>query len=432
MLELLTKLLYFYLPFQIALNPIKGVDLASIRIIIPLIFIAWFINSLKNKKIIIPNSMTFLSISSFLFLSTFSLFFAANTSWGLRKLLFLFSIFPVFFIIYSNFSFNAEKKISLINYYLWGAFLSSLIGIGQFFSQFIIPLPKLYHFWGKLVVPFLGNSLSESVSEYPSWLVNIGGKTILRATSFFPDPHMFSFYLNIASLLSLGLYFHYRNNSKKSLYLLIFISTAFCGMLTFSRGGYLAFISGMIFFGYFTLKDRLSLKIKKGSWLIILISIFIFSISTLIFPNKISARLLSSFNLSEGSNTERLVNWKQSIKVIKEKPFFGVGIGNYSRTIKPSADYREPIYSHNAFLDITAETGIINLFFWIAIFILTITNFLKIFKKYSSYLHLGLASSLAYFTIHSIFETALYSVHILPIIILILALNQNQTNEKNI
>ena len=43
-------LLCLYLPFQVALNPILGIDLASIRILILVLFIFWFFIGAKNKK----------------------------------------------------------------------------------------------------------------------------------------------------------------------------------------------------------------------------------------------------------------------------------------------------------------------------------------------------------------------------------------------
>lgn len=441
MIDLITKLLFLYLPLQIALNPAPGVDLASIRIIIPLIFIFWLIKSLKNKKLIIPNSLPFALFISFLFICSFSLFFATNVNWGLRKLLFLFSIFPLFFIVYDKFSSNQAKTLTLLKYCVWGALVASGVGIIQFLLQFIMPLDKLYSIWATLVVPFLGDSFSQAVLINPSWLVNVGGHTLLRATALFPDPHMFSFYLNISSLLSLGIYFYHKTSPPKTnhsfvikklaqhLYLVFFFIIIFADILTFSRGGYLGLIAGLLFFVFFIFRNWTQNLIKNTKSALILAT-FGFGILLIIFiPNHFSARLFSSFDILEGSNSERLINWKQSYQIIKENPLFGIGLGNYALGIKPSAEYREPFYSHNTILDVAAETGIINALIWISLLLVSTLTFLKKFTLSNNFVYLGLASALVSFFIHSLFETAIFSIHILTLLILILALSNNKKND---
>ncbi|MFA6183879.1 MAG: O-antigen ligase family protein [Parcubacteria group bacterium] len=440
MLEFLLKLFFLYLPFQVALNPAEGFDLASVRIIIPLLFLAWLIDSLKNKEIIIPKGLTFFLLISFLFLACFSLFFANNPIWGLRKLLFLLSIFPLFFIIYGISSSYPSKILSLLKYTVWGAFLTASIGIIQFLLQFLVPLDILYSTWAKMVVPFLGNSFSEAVLTNPSWLVNIGGYTLLRATAFFPDPHMFSFYLNICALISLGIFFSHTKNQTSSniltpnrglgrhIYLIFFFILILASFLTFSRGGYLGLIAGLLFFGFFTLKFKIKYFFSNANRVFLLIFILITFGLILAIPNPIINRLFSSFNLSEGSNVGRIQTWEQSLKVIQDNPIFGTGLGNYSLSIKPSADYREPIYSHNTLLDIVAETGILNALIWLLLFLFAIINFTRDFIKKNDFIQLGLASALISFSIHSLFETAVFSVHILPLIILILSLNNSKQN----
>lgn len=449
MLELFTKLFFLYLPFQIALNPAEGFDLASVRIIIPLLFLAWLIDSLKNKKIIIPDNLTFFLLASFLFLNVFSLFFAQNSSWGIRKLIFLFSIFPLFFIIKAISSPNSRKNLSLLIFTVLGGTLAAFLGIIQFLLQFVIPLNNLYITWAKIVVPFLGNSFSQAVLTNPSWLVNIGGHTLLRATAVFPDPHMFSFYLNICALISLGIFFNAIKNKKSInfkqgnprireddnneitqinsyIYLVLFFILALASFLTFSRGGYLGLIAGLLFFGFFAFKSRLKYFLSNPKKMFLLV--FIMLTFGLIFalPNPITNRLLSSFDLSEGSNFGRIQTWQQSLEIIKANPILGVGLGNYSLSIKPSANYREPIYSHNTFLDIAAETGIFNAFIWLILFLFAIISFTRDFLSKNSFVHLGLAAALISFSIHSLFETAIFSVHILPLIILILSLQKTK------
>ncbi|HFC77006.1 MAG TPA: O-antigen ligase family protein [Candidatus Moranbacteria bacterium] len=431
MLKNLLFLFFLYLPFQIALNPMEGIDLASIRVIITIIFLLWILQGLKNKKIIIPFNLVTALIFSFLFLDIFSLFFATNIEWGIRKLLFIFSIFPLYFVIASLSSQRKGFLFTILKFLVWGAGISALIGFFQFISQFFFGITKTYSLWTKIIVPFLGKSFSEAVLNNSSWLVNIAGHTFLRATAFFPDPHMFSFYLGITAPLALSL--HLFKHSTSNYFGFLFLIIVLVDFLTFSRGGYLGLLFGLSFFAFFYLKQKnysffqQSIKQSFAHKNIInktflssgLISILIFLF--FIIPNPATQRLFSSFNLSEGSNIGRLEMWRQSLNIIKKNPVLGVGLGNYASTIKPSAIYREPIYSHNTYLDIAVETGILNAFIWIAILILSINNFIRRFIKTKNLIYLGLASGLVVFTIHSIFDTAIFSVHILPLIMLIIA-----------
>lgn len=444
MLELFTKLLFLYLPFQFALNPLSGVDLASARVFILLLFFYWFTQSLLQKKITLRLDLIFLLLFSFLFFTVLSLFWAENKSWGIRKIIFFFSILPIFFIIRYIFASSLEKTRQLLNFTLWGAFLASLLGIIQFLLQFLIPLNKLYSFWAILITPFLGQSFSQAVLSNPSWLVNVGGHTLLRATAFFPDPHMLAFYLNICATIFLGMFLNvtknktsYNNpapswNLGRHLHLIFFLTLTLASFLTFSRGGYLGLLSGLVFFIILTFKSKFKKLLNNLRNIAILISIFLFFIAFFIIPNPVSNRLLSSFNLTEGSNIGRLDTWHQSFEIIKQNPLLGVGIGNYSLAIKPSADYREPIYSHNTFLDIAAETGIINLFLWVSVFLIAIFSFTRDFIRRKNYLSLSLAASLFGFSVHSLFETAIFSVHVLPLIILILALNKEKNETSSL
>src|SRR3989344_6059809 len=117
-----------YLPFQLAISPTPEIDLASIRNLIILLFFSWILEGLENKKII--------------------------------KLL------------------------------VWGAGLSAIIGLVQFIIQFVAGLDYSMKLWSLVIRPFLGTAFSQAVMDNPSWLVNLSGKTVFRAVSLFPDPHM--------------------------------------------------------------------------------------------------------------------------------------------------------------------------------------------------------------------------------------------------
>jgi O-antigen ligase len=123
----------------------------------------------------------------------------------------------------------------------------------------------------------------------------------------------------------------------------------------------------------------------------------------------------------------RIEMWKEAVGIIKNNPL-GVGLGNYALEIKATADYREPFYAHNLYLDIAAETGMLNVIIWIALIIFSVKSFIK--KAKDNIVWLGGAVSLIIFSAHSLFETALFSVQVLPFLLIIIALSATKTNEK--
>jgi O-antigen ligase len=406
------------LPFQIALNPTEGIDLASIRIFILLLFFLCLAEGLKDRKIKIPHNIQTGLVFSFLALSGLSFFAAKNSDWSLRKLMFLFSIFPIYFIATYLIE-NKEKTIAVIKGLVLGGTLVALLGIIQFFSQFSFGLERVYNFWAKyLVVPFLGKTFSQAVLQNPSWLVNISGKTYLRATATFPDPHMFSFFLGVVMSLALALFLAER---KKGLLGISLSLLLVCDLLTFSRGGYLGIIGGLIFLVIF-FWGKISLKTK----LIFAVSCILVGF-LLIIPNPISERYVSIFNLQEGSNKGRIEIWQKTLEIIEARPWLGVGIGNYPLEIKPTATYREPYYAHNTYLDVAAETGIINALVWVGLLGFSWWAFVKKAKK--EILFLGPALGIVLFAVHSLVETAIYSPTVLALFLIMLSFNNIKSDE---
>lgn len=413
--------LCLYFPFQLALNPAEGIDLASGRVLIILLFFLWLANSLKNKKLVIKNNIQTGLIITFLFLSALSLIVAQNTDWSLRKLLFLLSIFSIYFIASALIA-NLEKAKKAARYLVAGGFVAALVGIIQFLLQFAWGLEKTYQFWADYVIgPFLGKSFSAAVLQNPSWLVNISGQNFLRATSVFPDPHMLSFYLGMTGALCLGLIL----SAKKSKFLwIIFTTIILADFLTFSRGGYLGIFCAAIallimFWG------KTSRKIKN-----IFLIIAFFAVVVLAIPSPVSQRFFSSFDFKEGSNAGRIATWQKALESIENKPWLGAGLGNYPLEIKPTADYREPIYAHNAFLDVAVETGVLNSLIFAGIIIFTARSFWK--KSKQDAFFIGGFLALAIFAVHSLVETPVYSASVLPLFLIIISFSNTQNEGKNI
>lgn len=419
MLYSLLLILCAYLPFQLALNPSADVDMASGRIIILVAFFFWLADGLKNKKLRIKNDVVSFFVVSFLFLNFISLSVARNTDFAIRKLVFLFSVFPLYFVFLDVIS-QQKRKITVAKILILSGFFVAVIAILQFFAQFIFGLDTVYRFWASNVSPlFLGHNVTIAVLKNSSWLVNISGVTYLRAIATFPDPHMLAFFLGMLIPLALGIYL----KDKKRFYLWAFSIMFLADLLTFSRGGYLGlFFGGLAFF--LLSWRRLKKRVKEGLFLIFLAGMLI-----LFIPSPISERFFSSFDLKDGSNFGRLEIWKKASRIILEHPIFGVGIGNYVFEVNPLANYRDPIYAHSLYLDIASETGFLGLASWLGLIIGLIFSFIKKAQKDSFFVYVIL--SMVVFSAHCLVETPLYSPIITPVFLIIASFNGINKNEKN-
>jgi O-antigen ligase len=408
--------LIFYIPFQIALNPIEGIDLASIRILIILLFFAWLLFSLSRKKLFIPSAIQTWLILIFLFIVFLSFCYAPEQERALRKTLFLFNIIPLYFISASLIKNKIQiKKIIFVS--IFAALLAGIAGLIQFGSQFIIGQEKTADFWAEIITPiFYGESFGAQIISTPSWFVNISSETYLRSFGFFPDPHMFSFYLGLIIPLVLAfLIFKKKYNIFLFIILTILISSI---LLSFSRGGYLGMFAGLSSVIILSWKFLIP-KMKAVIFLIIFVGI----VSVFIPQNPIANRINSIINLEEGSNVGRLIIWRQSADVFRDHPLTGIGIGNYSSYLFPEEKYRIPIYAHNTYLDIASEMGIFALIAWIGIFLSCFWQLFKIIKKTADknlrIISIGLFGGLIWFSVHCFFETPIYSPQILAMLMII-------------
>jgi len=423
--ESLFFVLIFYLPFQIALNLVAGFDVLSGRLLIAVLFLFWWFKLKPIKKFSWLENETVLALALFFLIGLVSVFWAQNHFWAWRKLLVFASVFPLFVLTKEIVS--LKNRMAVIRIISLGAIISSLVAFFQFSSQFFFGLEKFSYFWSEKVLPwFSGRSFGSLVAENPSWFVQIQDKTVLRAFGLFPDPHMLAFFLGLISFFSLVFFFFLKK--RRFLWFLIFCFFSLILVLTFSRGGYLGFLAGfsiVILFSWSKIAAEDRSFLKRGAVLFLLLAI--------LFGGAALGRFYSSFNLNEGSNSGRLLIWQESFDFFLKNPFLGSGLGNYSLSLDPYVDYRNPITSHNLYLDILAETGIFGLSAWLwFIFASAKAAFLKIksVKREDWILGLGCLGALTYFSVHSFFETAIFNPTVLSFLMVVCGLAAAKNRKK--
>ncbi|WP_406843604.1 O-antigen ligase family protein [Flavobacterium soyae] len=95
---------------------------------------------------------------------------------------------------------------------------------------------------------------------------------------------------------------------------------------------------------------------------------------------------VSQINTEDASSKARLIFWSNAIKMSSKKPVLGIGLGNYQVESIPyerttSNDSTVSLHTHNDFLEILAETGIINGLIYFSLFVFLFIVNLKNLKK---------------------------------------------------
>lgn len=409
-------LFLFILPFQFALSPAEGIDLPLIRAVSVCLILFWFWKGVVTRHLSIEWNFRSWLLLSFCFFLIVSVLVAEETSWAVRKLLFFVSFFPLYFVFSEFLRSGRERATFLARAFVFGALGSAGVGLIQFWLQFFVSVEALFSFWTRFLLPFfLGKTFGSVVAEYPSLLVHVSGATVMRASAFFPDPHMHAFFLGLA--LPLAVFFAWRERSVFWVVLAILIFTV--DLLTFSRGAYLGLLVAscgvaVCFFG------------SWSAWLKQVLSGLALLFLFIVTPNPIMDRLWSGFSMDDSSVSTRLVLYREAIERIRVHPVFGVGLGNYPLVVKPSAGEREPIYVHNLWLDMAVEIGLGGAFFLALFYFLTIRTIHGHWRQTKNGFSLAIFASLLIFFGHSLVETPIFSVQVLPAWLFILALGNTR------
>lgn len=404
-------LFYFLLPFQWALFSSGTHDIALLRVLAAALFIAWVLSAVKRKRFELLRPLPLFFLTGFLALAGLSVYLATHTDAALSKWIFWLNFFPLLLVLYDDLG-SAETMKRVLKALVWGAMLSAALGCLQFLSQFVLGVERAYTLWTAPLPFFLGQNFADSVLEYPSFLVNLGGVTVLRASAFFPDPHIYAYFLGMTLPVALLLALEERKKRWVGASVLLLVTL----LLTFSRSAYVALLC-LAILGFGWGLRRAYYRISPRTILIV------GGIIVLLVLSPVSARFFSSFSETDSSVAERARLATEALGHVTERPWLGVGLGNYPFFVKPTASPREPIYVHDMYLDMTVEMGFLGLFFFLGLVIVSSRGPAKSWEETAA---LG---ALSFFLIQSLFENPLFSVQILPLFLLFLAIRLQWQHE---
>ncbi|MBP9694859.1 MAG: O-antigen ligase family protein [Candidatus Magasanikbacteria bacterium] len=279
-----------------------------------------------------------------------SIIWSSNRLLAWQHAIWFMESFLLFFMLIAQ---SKPYSLRLITYsFIAGSVIQSILGIWQFLSQ------------STFASNLLGLSLHRATDAGASIISTILDGRWLRAYGSFAHPNILGGYLVIAIIIT-DIIFH-RNAQTKS-YRLSTIGYQFISLLqltalffTFSRSAWIAAAIWMVgssikYHVACTTKYLLSFIIYRLSLIIILTTIF----SPLVFT-----RFSSSTTNEARSLNERTVGYNESLQIIKQYPFLGVGSGNYTAELnKQNPNLPGYIYQpvHNVPLLFLAELGIVGL-----------------------------------------------------------------------
>ncbi len=172
---------------------------------------------------------------------------------------------------------------------------------------------------------------------------------------------------------------------RRCKYWLLFLPFLACfrGLqVTFSRGGYLAFVAAGLAIAFFK---------NKILFIVVLSGLIIAIFNPFILPEGIRYRLSSTFSNEQiyTSSIEEVVDksaltriniWKGGVQMIKDNPWFGVGYGLFPSFIPSYAPDVGKRDAHSYYILIAAEMGIFALMIFLLILLIILKNTYKLYK----------------------------------------------------
>src|SRR5215472_5819790 len=157
----------------------------------------------------------------------------------------------------------------------------------------------------------------------------------------------------LCSLL-LGFFAFTRKPLTKIAIMLIVATCGYCLLLSFSRGGYLGFLVGLVAVGLF-----------KSRWFLVAAAVLVIGWQTLL-PVAVRERIaMTTEDVAEGqrfdpSAHERIKLWDDAMDLFKRNPVTGTGFQTYRSMQR--LGYGD---THNYYVKVLAETGIVGFVFFL-------------------------------------------------------------------
>lgn len=215
-----------------------------------------------------------------------------------------------------------------------------------------------------------------------------------RARSFAPfaSPNLLAAYLAIACAVAAGIALEQNKQNTKGLMFYISLACFGCTLValffTKSLGGWFALLIALLIL--YTQSSKITLKTLLP--LVAILGIFLYVIT-------VRMQSLSYIGQPAFSFRQRLGYWEETVRIIKEKPFTGVGIGTLSLSGTRSA--------HNTYLQLMAETGIGGIIGWLLLVFIFLRKGIVRLKMLPNYRDAGMLAGGIAFLCYNLVDSGL-------------------------
>ncbi len=368
---------------------------AILKLFTVILFAVWLVKIINIEKYSVWKIKLVLPVILFVLVLILSVFMSETKTVSLDDFIIFFSYILIFFLITNN----LDKQAYFNSFFHLFFIISSLVSIYTIMQYYGID-------------PYLSDlhSLTSTIGQ-KNWISN---------------------YLAMIFPLVLSYFLLEQTKKNRILYFLLLSILYTTLMICQSRGIWISISLTIMLAIYIIIKFKFYQIFKRNKkWLLLLLITFL--IITIVYStdnplNKsvitVPQRAISTFDENDPSINTRLLIWKTTLEMIKDRPIFGSGIGTFKMNyLNYQAEFlrKNPLYikysgkageAHNEYLQMWAELGIIGLGLFILIFYFfykIIFNFFRNSKNIKDKtITLGLGMGITSFLIHSLFTFPLH------------------------
>lgn len=365
------------------------------------------------------------------------------------------NIFFIAFILYT--AFQIVFKVSILPHYTFNALETVIIYFGLYFvvTNMFGGSGGVYNVISRITVAgFFVSSLGivQAVTKTDKiyWVKHVPHSNFFG--SFVNENH-FACYVSMVSLVTLGSIISSMYKWKKISwnmpfkYIVLNISENILNKKTlfkiFAFGVMAASVflsksrSGMIFFlasaAFFILFIALGKKRKGIIWIVLLGILPSYLLLSRIGTDTVAARFISIFKSNDYEGRTTL--YMQGLKLFRDYPLFGTGIGTFSN-IFPMYQFGSELkfseHLHNDILQFLIEAGFIGFIIIVIPFLAFIVKFISRITRtadtYKYYVGLSILTSLFYLSLHSLTDFGMRINAISSLFIILIALSSSLMN----
>ncbi len=259
------------------------------------------------------------------------------------------------------------------------------------------------------------------VSSTASWVDKEMFNNIkVRVYSTFDNPNVLGEFLVMMIPLSLAVIWKSKTHGQKFLCTALFFCLGACMIFTWSRGAWLGMMLATVLF---------LLIMDKRWWALVVIGLLMVPV-LLGTDNPIADRILSIGNTKDTSTAYRVSIWQASLHMIRDFGVSGIGMGSdafsmiYPRYALAGANFA--LHSHNLFLQILVESGIVGIVSFLAMVIAFVRRSFSLAvyqkrSKFSSALCIAICAGVLGFLFQGLTDNVWYNYKMVLIFWIMLA-----------